>query len=151
MALFRSLMITITTTYLADFIKLHSIQQDQPRMSSFSLSLFALFIEPLAATVQQNRSIKSFQHLLQNITLYFTQMTCLLLQDAHKSRQECFAIIKSFSELSSYSVNWSKSTILLLSVVKGRWKSWHHFFTSTQKMSNISALLYSPSCQGYSV
>ncbi len=121
-------------------------------MSSLSLYYYLHYsLNLLLLHYDRIKALKAFKHPLQNIKLYFTD-DMFTSSGPSKSQQECFAIIKFFSELSSYSVNWSKSTILLLNVVKGRWMSWHHFFfTSTQKMSNMSALLYFPGCQSYLV
>lgn len=98
------------TTLIQNFT-LHKTRQGCP----LSSSIFAIFTGPLAAPMWQNGNIKGIQtSTTQHKIILYARDLLLLLQDPYSSLQKCFMVIKSFSELSSYLVNWSKSTILPL-------------------------------------
>uniref|UniRef100_A0A8C5G154 Reverse transcriptase domain-containing protein n=1 Tax=Gouania willdenowi TaxID=441366 RepID=A0A8C5G154_GOUWI len=72
--------------------------------------LFAIFVEPLAADVRQNSVIKGIHSSISEhkINLYADDIL-LYLDESQSSLEEVFNLINSFSKLSGYSINWSKS------------------------------------------
>lgn len=80
-----------------------------------SPSLFAIFIEPLAAAIRQNNKIKGIQvnNSQHKISLYADDLL-LYLQTPSQSLNEAFNVINKFSKVSHYKINWNKSTILPL-------------------------------------
>lgn len=111
-------MATVTTNGLhSHSFTLHNGIRQWCPLSPF---LFALFSEPLAATIHQDNSIKGITtSTLEHKIILYADDILLLLQDPQPSLQECFSTIKSSSELSSYSINWPKSTILPLDAEEG--------------------------------
>ncbi|CAJ1048216.1 LINE-1 retrotransposable element ORF2 protein [Xyrichtys novacula] len=80
-----------------------------------SPSLFTIFIEPLAAAIRQNPLITGIQtpNMHHKISLYADDIL-LFMDNPKSSLQEVISVIKSFSLLSDYSINWNKSSILPL-------------------------------------
>ena len=78
-----------------------------------SPSLFTIFIEPLAAAIRQNNNIIGIETRTSHhkISLYADD---ILLYQKFQSRslKETINLIRSFSHISDYSINWSKSSIL---------------------------------------
>lgn len=77
--------------------------------------LFTIFIEPLAAAIRQNTNIIGIQTPTAHhkISLYADDIL-LFLQNPHTSLQETIKLIKEYSKISDYSINWLKSSILPL-------------------------------------
>lgn len=84
-----------------------------------SPSLFTIFIEPLAAAIRQNPSIKGIETPQQThkISLYADDIL-LFIQEPPTSIQEIIKTIQSFSKISDYAINWNKSFILPLHKTK---------------------------------
>uniref|UniRef100_A0A8C5GMF3 Reverse transcriptase domain-containing protein n=1 Tax=Gouania willdenowi TaxID=441366 RepID=A0A8C5GMF3_GOUWI len=82
--------------------------------------LFAIFVEPLASAVRQNSVIRGIHSSISEhkINLYADDIL-LYLEEPQSSLEELFKLINSFSKLSDYSINWSKSSILPLT--KNSW------------------------------
>uniref|UniRef100_A0A3B1ID19 Reverse transcriptase domain-containing protein n=1 Tax=Astyanax mexicanus TaxID=7994 RepID=A0A3B1ID19_ASTMX len=80
---------------------------------SLSPYLFSFFIEPLAATIQQNTNIKGIKtpSMEHKISLYADDIL-LFLQKPDISIAETIQTIENYSKISDYSINWSKSTVL---------------------------------------
>lgn len=78
--------------------------------------LFALFIEPLAIAIRQNTNIKGIrsQTSEHKINLYADDIL-LYLEKPDSSLHEVFELIKKFSQISDYAINWSKSIVMPLS------------------------------------
>ena len=81
-----------------------------------SPSLFAIFIEPLAAAIRKNSKIKGIQanDSQHKISLYADDLL-LYLQTSPTSLKETFNVINNFSKVSHYTINWNKSITLPLS------------------------------------
>lgn len=82
-----------------------------------SPSLFTIFIEPLAAAIRQNGMISGIntQSINHKISLYADDIL-LYLVNPSSSLREAISLINSFSLVSDYTINWSKSTILPLNL-----------------------------------
>ena len=74
---------------------------------------FAIFIEPLAAAIRQDRNIKGIQpqSIEHKISLYADDVL-LFLQNSQTSLTHTLTLIYKFSAISDYSINWSKTTVL---------------------------------------
>lgn len=79
-------------------------------------SLFAIFIEPLAAAIRQNSKIQGIQNSNSEhkVSLYADDLL-LYQQSPCASLQETFNVINNLSKISNYTVNWKKSNTLPLS------------------------------------
>lgn len=78
--------------------------------------LFALFIEPLATAIRNDAEIKGIQSGTEEYKLSLYADDLLLhLQNPYPSLQKSLSVINSFSTLSNYTINWTKSTLLPLS------------------------------------
>lgn len=109
-ALYISPTATITTNGLTSqqFTLHNGTRQGCP----LSPSLFAIFLE-LAASKRQNNNIKGIRSIsTEHKTILYADDVLIFLQEPYSSLQECLSVIKSFSSLSNYSINLSKSTIL---------------------------------------
>ncbi len=112
-ALYTSPTATITTNGLISqqFTLHNGTRQGCP----ISPSLFAIFLEPLAASIRQDNNIKGIRSLsTEHKIILYADDVLILLQEPHSSLQKCLSVIKSFSSLSNYSINLSKSTVLPL-------------------------------------
>lgn len=78
-----------------------------------SPSLFNIFIEPLAAAIRKNKHIQGIQtsDTHHKISLYADNIL-LYLQNPLSSLKKTMRLIESFSQISNYTINWTKSTIL---------------------------------------
>ncbi len=76
-------------------------------------SLFAIFIEPLAAAIRQATVIKGIKckNVEHKVSLYADDVL-LFLQHSQTTLSEVITLINSFSRVSDYSINWLKSTVL---------------------------------------
>ena len=81
-----------------------------------SPSLFALFIEPLATAIRLNDKITGITtpNTTHKISLYADDVL-LFLQNPTKSIHAAIKLIYISSNISDYSINWNKSTILPVS------------------------------------
>ena len=117
-ALYNSPRATVTTNGIKSqsFILERGTRQGCP----LSPLLFAIFIEPLAIAIRQNAKIKGIKSTLSEhrINLYADDIL-LYLQEPKTSVQEIFKLLTSFSSLSDYSINWSKS--VLLPITENAW------------------------------
>ena len=116
-----------------------TLHQGTRKGCPLSPSLFAIFIEPLAAAIRQNSKIKGIhtnnsQH---KVSLYADDLL-LYLQTPPTSLKETFNIIKDFSKISHYTVNWKKSIIIPLS--GDSWDSAAHDPTLNLTTGNIKYL-----------
>uniref|UniRef100_A0A3Q1CLT5 Reverse transcriptase domain-containing protein n=1 Tax=Amphiprion ocellaris TaxID=80972 RepID=A0A3Q1CLT5_AMPOC len=118
-ALYNSPKATVTTNGITS--QSFSLQRGTRQGCPLSPLLFAIFIEPLATAVRQNTDIKGICALESEhkINLYADDIL-LYLQEPKTSVKEVFNLITTFSRLSDYSVNWSKSIILPLT--ENSWK-----------------------------
>lgn len=75
--------------------------------------LFALAVEPLAAAIRQNNTIKGFSRgsLEDKIALYADDML-LFLEDTSSSLTAAFEAIKLFGTFSGLTINWNKSVLM---------------------------------------
>uniref|UniRef100_A0A672JMA1 Reverse transcriptase domain-containing protein n=1 Tax=Salarias fasciatus TaxID=181472 RepID=A0A672JMA1_SALFA len=79
-----------------------------------SPSLFAIFIEPLAAAIRQNKDIRGIlanNKIEHKISLYADDVL-LFLQNSPSSISQTITLIDKFSLISDYSINWSKTTAM---------------------------------------
>lgn len=77
--------------------------------------LFAMAIEPLAATVRANPLIQGFKYGdIQEKVIMYADDTMLLLGDTSNSLTEAMSVIKQFGKYSGLVINWTKSSLLLL-------------------------------------
>ena len=111
--LYTSPRATITTNGITS--PSFTLHQGTRQGCPLSPSLFAIFIEPLAAAIRQNSKIKGIQvnNLHHKISLYADDLL-LYLQTPSQSLSETFNV-NTFSKVSHYTINWNKSTILPLS------------------------------------
>uniref|UniRef100_A0A8C5HQA3 Reverse transcriptase domain-containing protein n=1 Tax=Gouania willdenowi TaxID=441366 RepID=A0A8C5HQA3_GOUWI len=100
--------------------------------------LFAIFVEPLAAAVRQNSVIKGIHSSISEhkINLYADDIL-LYLEEPQSSLEEVFNLINSFSKLSDYSINWTKSSILPLTK-----NSWNPAHQNPQHPSTTNTIKY---------
>ena len=111
--LYNSPKATVTTNGITS--QSFSLQRGTRQGCPLSPLLFAIFIEPLAIAVRQNAIIKGIcsQISEHKINLYADDIL-LYLQDPQTSVKEVCNLISTFSRLSDYTINWSKSIILPL-------------------------------------
>lgn len=102
---------TVTTNGITS--KNFTLQRGTRQGCPLSPLLFAIFIELLASAIRQNCKIQGIHssRTEHKINLYADDIL-LYLQKPKKSLQELFSVITKFSQISDYSINWSKSTIL---------------------------------------
>lgn len=113
-ALYTSPMATITTNGLIS--QRFTLHRGTRQGCPLSPSLFAIFIEPLAAAIRQTINITGIQteNTHHKISLYADDIL-LYLQNPSSSLPDTIRLINAFSKISDYTINWSKSTILPLS------------------------------------
>lgn len=87
--------------------------------SPLSPQLFALYIQPLAALILQNNIIAGIQAKMyrHKISLYADDVL-LFISNLSSSRPAIHNVMNAYSKVSGYSINWSKSEILPLSLHK---------------------------------
>lgn len=109
-ALYTSPTATITTNGLT--LQQFTLHNGTRQGCPLSPSLFAIFLEPLAASIRQNNNIKGIRSISTEHKTILYADDVLILQEPYSSLQECLSVIKSFSSLSNYSIDLSKSTPL---------------------------------------
>ena len=86
--------------------------------SPLSLLIFALFLEPLAIALRESKDIKGVEmgHEVHKLFLYADDIL-LITSNPNTAVSKISSIIDMFSEISGYTINWTKSEAMPISKI----------------------------------